>query len=63
MAERLIISPEVTAALREGRAAEKAARKAEVSFGLWGEALGAEGIRPSRMHSSGATKAKEAQQF
>jgi hypothetical protein len=66
MTERLIISPEVRAVLREGRRQERelhAKDRIEVPFGLEGEALRAEGVTPSRTHSNGSASAREAEQF
>jgi len=66
MKERLIISPEVRAVLREGRRQEKefyAKNRIEVPFGLEGEALRVEGVTSSRTHSNGSASAREVEQF
>jgi len=61
-----VISPEVREVIREGRAFERslhARDRIDVPSGLWGEELSSEGIRPSRVHSSGERDGRKAQQF
>lgn len=61
-----VISQEVIEVIREGRAFERslhARDRIDVPSGLWGEALGAEGVRPSKTHSSGEREGRRAQQL
>jgi len=63
---REVISPEVIEVIRQGRAFERSLHskdRVDVPSGLWGEALNAEGIRSSRVHSSGAREARRAQKL
>lgn len=61
MSERLRISPEVTAVIRQGRVDEKAFHaqdRMEVPFGIQGEELRAEGYKRCVTHSNGGRNAE-----
>lgn len=61
MSERLRISPEVTAVIRQGRVDEKAFHaqdRIDVPFGIQGEELRSEGYKRCVSHSNGARNAE-----